>query len=106
MALSSEGDIYSSITQINTDSKVMGIYLKELVRQLDKRDLNWRKTHVFLVDGASYHQANSTFNTLRDLRIPIMLLSPFSYDAAPIEKIFNAIKSGDINKEMLPTTKR
>ena len=83
----------------------MSIYIKELVKCLDAKDKNWRKTHVFLVDGASYHQANSTFNVLRDLHIPIMFLSPFSYDAAPIEKLFNAIKTGDINPESLQTSK-
>ena len=106
MALSSDGDIYSSITQVNTDSKIMSLYIKELCKILDNKDRNWRKTHLFLVDGASYHQANSTFNVLRNLHIPIMLLSPFSYDAAPIEKIFNALKSSDINPDLLPTAKR
>ncbi len=106
MALSSEGDIYSSITQVNTDSKIMSLYIKELVKLLDNKDRNWRKTHLFLVDGAAYHQATSTFNVLRNLHIPFMLLSPFSYDAAPIEKIFNALKSSDINPDLLPTAKR
>ena len=79
---------------------------KNFSKILDNKDRNWRKTHLFLVDGASYHQANSTFNVLRNLHIPIMLLSPFSYDAAPIEKIFNALKSSDINPDLLPTAKR
>jgi hypothetical protein len=64
MAMDSNGHIYASMTQINTDSKVMGIYIKELVKGLDRQDVNWRKSHILLVDGAKYHQSTSTFKVL------------------------------------------
>ena len=54
MALDSEGCVYSCITQSNTDSKIFSMYLKELVKALDKKDKNWRATHVLLLDGAKY----------------------------------------------------
>ena len=53
MALDSDGIVYACLTQVNTDSTMMKLYLKELVKMLDKKDLQWRKTHVLLVDGAS-----------------------------------------------------
>ena len=52
-AMDTEGDVYVSLTQVNTESTMMKLYLKELVKMLDKKDLQWRKTHVLLVDGAS-----------------------------------------------------
>ena len=57
MALDTDGIVYACLTQVNTDSKIMSLYLQELVKMLDKRDLQWRKTHVLLVDGASKLQS-------------------------------------------------
>jgi hypothetical protein len=65
LALDSEGTVYGCLTQVNTDSKIMGLYLKELVKVLDKKDVNWRKNHFLLVDGAKYHQSENTFKVLR-----------------------------------------
>ena len=39
MALDTEGIIYACLTQVNTDSKLMTLYLKNLVKILDKKDL-------------------------------------------------------------------
>ena len=99
MALDSNGHVLGSLTQVNTDSKIMGLYMQELVKQLDLRDANWRKSHILLVDGARYHQSTSTFNVLRKLRVPIMILSPHSYNVAPVELLFGAIKSKELNPE-------
>ena len=41
MALDNFGEVYASFTQVNTDSKIMGLYIKELVNHLDKVDKNW-----------------------------------------------------------------
>lgn len=58
-------------------------------------------------DGAKYAQSRSTENTLRNLHVPFMLLSPHSYNVAPIELLFGAIKNNaDLNPDQLPTNKR
>ena len=54
-ALDSEGNTYASMTQVNTDGKVMCIYIRELVKVLDNERKGWRKNTIMLVDGASYH---------------------------------------------------
>ena len=54
MGISNTGDIYATFSQVNTDSKIMGIYYKELVKTLDAKDVNWRRTHLIVHDGAKY----------------------------------------------------
>ena len=99
MAMDTNSRIFACLTQVNTDSKVMGVYINELIKTLNKQDVNWRKSHILLVDGAKYHQSTNTFNVLKQLKVPIMILSPHSYNAAPIEMLFSAIKSNDMNPE-------
>ena len=100
----------------------MGLYIKELVNHLDKLDRNWRRYTVILHDGAKYSQSNATINTLRNYKVPYMLLSPYSYNVAPIgklysicfvltylwtllEMLFGAIKTDFMNPDHLPTGK-
>ena len=40
------------------------------------------------------------------LYLPVMYSGPYAYGAAPIEKVFAAIKLGDLNPERLPTGKK
>ena len=83
----------------------MGLYIKELIKTLEQEDRNFRKSTIILHDGAKYAQSNATINTLRNYKVPYMLLSPYSYNVAPIELLFGAIKTGFINPEHLPTGK-
>ena len=57
MALDNFGEVYASFTQVNTDSKIMGLYIKELVNHLDKVDKNWWRSTVIVHDGAKYSQS-------------------------------------------------
>ena len=77
----------------------MGLYLRELVKLLDIEEKNWRETTIFMHDGARYASSKNTQNILRDLRIPFMLSAPHSYNVAPIEILFGAIKSNNLNPE-------
>ena len=47
--------------------------------------------------GAPYHRAKGTMEMLKRLRIPITMLGPYSYDAAPCELFFAAFKKVDVN---------
>ena len=40
------------------------------------------------------------------MELPIVYSGPYSYSAAPIEKVFAALKLGDLNPERLPTGKK
>ena len=68
-------------------------------------DKHWQRSHVVLLDGASWHMSNDTSWTLTRLKIPHIISGPYSYDAAPIELYFAAIKRGNMNPDNLPTSK-
>ena len=84
----------------------MTLYINELVKLLDKEDKNWRKDTIILHDGAGYARGKTIVNTLNELRVPYMLLSPHSYNVAPIELLFGAIKTNNINPFDYPSGKR
>ena len=55
VGLDTQGNTYVTLTQSNSNSKVMEIYFMALVKKLDKLRPNWRQKTVILLDGASYH---------------------------------------------------
>ena len=54
-ALDTEGRVYYSLTQANTDQQVMLVFLRHLVMMLDEERPGWRADTVVLLDGARYH---------------------------------------------------
>ena len=42
---------------------------------------------------------------LQRLRVPIMMLDPYSYDVAPAELFFAAFKAADVNPNHIPLGK-
>ena len=42
---------------------------------------------------------------LQRLNVPIMMMGPYSYDAAPAELFFSAFKSDDVNPNKVPLGK-
>ena len=105
MALDNHGIVYACLTQENTNSTVMKLYIKELVKQLDSERKDWRKSTIILHDGAKYGQSKSTIEVLKELRLPYMISSPHSYNISPIEMLFAGIKTGNLNEKDLPTGK-
>ena len=83
----------------------MGLYIKELVKLLDAEDKHWRIYTIILHDGAQYCQSQSMINIYRSLNVPFMISSPHSYNISPVEMLFAAIKTKDLNPERLPTGK-
>ena len=65
--------------------------------KLDQENQNWRDNTVILLDNAPYHVSDGTVNLFAGLDIPVIYTGPYSYDAAPIELLFAAFKSEDIN---------
>ena len=102
LALDTDGEVYLSLLQSNYNNKVMDIYIRELVLKLDQEDANWRDNTVILLDNAPYHASDSTIELMKGLRIPLLFTGPHSYDAAPIELLFAAFKSEDINPRHVP----
>ena len=56
-ALDSEGKLYASLLQSNSNGDTMELFLTELIKTLDSEDANWRKNTVILWDNAGYHEA-------------------------------------------------
>ena len=99
------GNAYASLTQVNTGSKVMCLYIRELVKVLDREREEWRKETILCLDGAAYHVSAETMALFSTLRVPLMILGPHGYSVAPCELAFAALKSVHLNPDQLPTGK-
>jgi len=58
--LDSEGKIYLSLLQSNSNSKVMEIFFRQLVKKLDRERRNWRRDTVIILDNAPYHTSGAS----------------------------------------------
>ena len=92
VALGSEGKIYASLLQANSDADTMRLFLTELIRTLDYEYKNWRKNTVLMWDNAGYHEAEEVLILLEEQRAPLLYLGPYSYHMAPCEMVFAALK--------------
>ena len=106
VALDTEGRIYYSITQANTDQNVMLAFLMHLVELLDLENPSWRNDTVILLDGAKYHSGLELRDYMRKLELSVIWSAPYSYDTAPIELVFAHLKFGELNEEEFPTGKK
>ena len=64
------------------------MFIKELVKILEKEDRHFRTNTVLFWDGAAYHFSKDTLKTMRDLDVPLITLAPYSYFSAPCELAF------------------
>ena len=55
IGLDTQGKIYFALTQANTDSDVMTLFLRKLMHQLDRERPGWELDTTFLLDNASWH---------------------------------------------------
>lgn len=105
-AIDSDGRAWYSLNQANTDSSIMLLFMLHLCKKLDKETPGWRKRTVFLLDGARYHTSDETREHLKKLNVKVVYSAPYSYTAASIERLFSAIKFGELNPHGLPTGKK
>ena len=105
-ALDTEGNIYYSLTQANTDQNVMMVFLIHLVEQLDLARPSWKDDTVLLLDGARYHTGSKVREYLRKLELQVIWSGPYSYSTAPIEMVFAALKFGELNPDGKSTGKK
>lgn len=61
---------------------------------------------MLLLDGAPYHKSKETKNEMKRLKLKVILSAPYSYDAAPVELFFAALKKVDLNPENIAIGKR
>ena len=105
-ALDTEGQVWATLTQANTDTEVMTTFLRYLARQLDSESPGWQEDTVILLDNAKYHTNTLMRRRLAKMELPISYSGPYCYSTAPIERLFAALKLGDLNPERLPTGKK
>ena len=105
-ALDTDGNIWFSLTQTNTDADVMTTFLRYLSRQLDLEFPGWQEDSYILLDNATWHSNTVMKERLARMSLPIIFSGPYSYSTAPIEMVFAALKLGDLNPERLPTGKK
>ena len=103
--IDTDGKVYLSLLQANTNNQVMEIFMRQLCRKLDKERANWREHYLCVLDNAPYHTSDATIRLLERLRVPVCFTGPHSYDACPAELLFAAFKSRDINPRHVPTGK-
>ena len=104
-ALSSNGKIYVSLTQVNTDSDMMMVFIGNLCKILAKENPNYRQKTVLLLDGAAYHKSKETRAYYDQLKLKIMLSAPYSYEGSVCELFFAYFKQTNINIDNLKTGK-
>ena len=73
------------------------VFMKYLVKELEKEDPDWRSQSIFLLDGARYHTSEEMRDYLKKMQVDVIYSGPYSYSAAPIELLFSALKNGNLN---------
>ena len=104
--LGTNSDVYLSLLQSNSNSKVIELFFQKLVNKLDRERPGWRSNTVILLDNASYHTSSKALAMFKKHEIPLIFTGPHSYDAAQIELLFSAFKSVDVNPRKVATGKK
>ena len=100
------GNVYLSLTQVNTTAAIMELFFRKLVLKLNKERINWREDTIIIHDNAKYTATDSMMQLYEDLRIPYIFTGPHSYDFAPCELFFSWFKSASFNPDRLPLGKK
>ena len=83
-ALDTDGKIWCALTQANTDSDVLLLFLRSLARQLDLETPGWELSSTILLDNAPYHVSPVMKRRLANLGLPIMYSGPYCYGSVSI----------------------
>ena len=61
-AISTEGEVWISLTTCNTDTNVLMLFMSKLASELTKQARDWRNSTIFLLDGVNTIKYN-IYNT-------------------------------------------
>ncbi len=106
LALDTNGRTFICLTQSNSNSSMMELFLRALRKKLDRERPDWDKNTVIMWDNAAYHTCPATLKILEALKMPTIFTAPHSYDASPCETWFAHFKSRDINPRHVKTEKK
>ena len=96
-SLCSTGEVWYTVNCGKNNSQTFGLFLVKLCEHLYSLDINWRKSNVFVLDNAAYHRSEATRRLMDQLRIPVLYLGPYHFRMAPVEMLFNYVKSRYLN---------
>lgn len=105
LAIDNFGRSWVSILNCNSNRQVFQLTLRHLIERLNLEDPDWRSNTVLILDGASYHQADSSKDLINKLQISVLMLGPYSYTSSPCELWFAALKKADLNPRHVKTGK-
>ena len=71
-AIDTDGEVYMSVSQSNTDIETMGLFLRNLDTMLSEEDQNWKKKTIILWDGAGYHSGADILDVAKKLQLPLL----------------------------------
>ena len=101
LAIDTQGNIFTSLMHMNSNTASFGVFLIHLVEKLDLQDFHWRKITVIQLDGASYHKTTKIQKLLKIMKVPYIISSPYSYHSAAAEFYFSLLKRGPLNSQGL-----
>ena len=87
-AVDTDGRLYLSLTQFNTDSDVMMMFLSRLAANLSQEDPGWREDTYWLLDNAAYHRSKEVRECLRNLGVKTILSGQYAYSGSVVELFF------------------
>lgn len=106
LAFDNFGESYVALSQSNTNSRVILLFIRDLVRQLNEQDRRWRSKTLIFWDGARYHQSASAMKLLAELQVPIAVSGPYGYSCSPCELWYSLFKRVQINPRKIKSGKR
>ena len=106
LAISTDGQLYGALTQVNTDQHVFCLFITGLAKRLSEEDNDWQSDTILLIDGAKYGTCKESIRHMRKLGFRVCVSAPYSYSSAPIEYAFCFLKSVDLNPGNIKTGKR
>ena len=59
LALDSNGGIYLSLLQSNSNSEMFELFFTHFIHMMERKRPGWRKDHIILLDGAGYHNSST-----------------------------------------------
>ena len=89
--LDTNGKVYLSLVQANSNTSMMELYFSRLIKLLDQRDPSWRTKMVIMLDNAPYHNSNEMMAFFERARVPVLFTGPHSYVSTTNFKSINYI---------------
>ena len=91
-AVTPDGDAMFVLVKGSTNQFVFMDFLQKMRKELDKRDPDWRKDHVVILDNCALHKTPKVLQYLDNWSMPHKFTAPASFKANPIEMVFAHFK--------------